>query len=413
MTDGTTQGSAGAITGPTANQLLDLTAISNGINAIRKTQQTITDDLKQLQTANAALWQEASAARERHRKHQKTINRILQFLATMFNKDPMSMDGLTKGKGRAREGSEDVSGQDIKRRRLGLDRMIGDGTENVDVDDQPSPDDLMEIFGSEFAHRPALTPDSFPNIQNQFTTPRLNRKQSQQSTPASDDNWTSAPQRFTNISTPDDDGVKPESDPPSAAPFDQFQHALALSPGIANANHNPLASLDSSTFASLLNSPTRAAAFLSNYETYLNNNGGAAPAPGSGDAAMYPHASSSTQTLGTDLHQTASQLALLSPSPPPIDNLQASTNALTDSYKDAIQIGTAVDEMNDSVEHLARSIGLDLDVPPPGGDSPVISLGEGGYGDAVRGNQQEPEFNVDDFMEGFAQRTDDETAAQW
>lgn len=198
--------------------------------------------------------------------------------------------------------------------------------------------------------------------------------------------------------------------------FDQYQHALALSPSIANANTNPLASLDSSTFASLLNSPTRAAAFLSNYEQYLNANGGSGV---NGEAAMYPHASSSTQTLGTDLHQTASQLALLSPSPPPIDALQASTNSLTNSYKDAIQIGSAVDDMNDSVEHLARSIGLDLDVPPSGGDSPVISLGEGGYGDAVRGNQQEPDFNVDEFMEGFATRSasqalaDDESATHW
>lgn len=167
------------MTGPTANQLLDLTAISNGINAIRKTQQTITDDLKQLQTANAALWQEASAARERHRKHQKTINRILQFLATMFNKDPMNMDGLTKGKGRAREGEEDVSGQEVKRRRLGLDRMIGDGTEHIDLEEPPSPEDLMEIFGSECivqGHADMQTRSRTSNISSLLPGWRDNRR---------------------------------------------------------------------------------------------------------------------------------------------------------------------------------------------------------------------------------------------
>ncbi|KAI0056426.1 hypothetical protein BV25DRAFT_1790424, partial [Artomyces pyxidatus] len=65
-------------------QLLDVNSIVNGIAAIKRHQQTISADLNELKSSNQHLWQEAIAARERHKAHQDTINRILKFLASVF-----------------------------------------------------------------------------------------------------------------------------------------------------------------------------------------------------------------------------------------------------------------------------------------------------------------------------------------
>lgn len=67
-----------------AGQILDINSIVSGIAAIKRHQTAISTDLNDLKTSNQHLWQEAMAARERHKKHQDTINRILKFLAGVF-----------------------------------------------------------------------------------------------------------------------------------------------------------------------------------------------------------------------------------------------------------------------------------------------------------------------------------------
>lgn len=67
-----------------ANQLLDINSIVNGIQAIKRHQAAISADLNELKGSNELLWQEAMTAREKHKKHQDTINRILKFLAGVF-----------------------------------------------------------------------------------------------------------------------------------------------------------------------------------------------------------------------------------------------------------------------------------------------------------------------------------------
>ncbi|KAI0043386.1 hypothetical protein FA95DRAFT_1563355 [Auriscalpium vulgare] len=67
-------------------QVLDVNSIVNGIAAIKRHQQTISADLHELKSSNQHLWQEALAARERHKAHQDTINRILKFLASVFGR---------------------------------------------------------------------------------------------------------------------------------------------------------------------------------------------------------------------------------------------------------------------------------------------------------------------------------------
>ncbi|KDQ33127.1 hypothetical protein PLEOSDRAFT_1069359 [Pleurotus ostreatus PC15] len=49
--------------------------IINGIAAIKRHQTTISAELNQLKRSNQLLWQESLAARQRHQKHQDTINR--------------------------------------------------------------------------------------------------------------------------------------------------------------------------------------------------------------------------------------------------------------------------------------------------------------------------------------------------
>src|ERR1700722_3338053 len=67
-----------------AGQILDISSIVNGISAIKRHQTAISADLNELKNSNQLLWQEALAAREKHKKNKDTINRILKFLAGVF-----------------------------------------------------------------------------------------------------------------------------------------------------------------------------------------------------------------------------------------------------------------------------------------------------------------------------------------
>ncbi|KAI0707745.1 hypothetical protein C8Q76DRAFT_627943 [Earliella scabrosa] len=72
------------LTNVSQGHLMDINSIVNGVAAIKRHQQAISADLSALKQSNDALWKEAVAARQRHAKHQDTINRILKFLAGVF-----------------------------------------------------------------------------------------------------------------------------------------------------------------------------------------------------------------------------------------------------------------------------------------------------------------------------------------
>lgn len=108
------EGGAASIGNLTAGQLLDINSIMNGISAIKRHQQAISADLNELKSSNQHLWQEALAARERHKKHQDTINRILKFLAGVFGNSPDAVK---------HDGPNAAHVIPRKRQRL----MIGDG----------------------------------------------------------------------------------------------------------------------------------------------------------------------------------------------------------------------------------------------------------------------------------------------
>jgi hypothetical protein len=63
---------------------LDIPTLLTDLTAIRKHQTAISADLKELQERNHALWQEAVSSREKHKRQEETINKILRFLAGVF-----------------------------------------------------------------------------------------------------------------------------------------------------------------------------------------------------------------------------------------------------------------------------------------------------------------------------------------
>ncbi|ORX50507.1 hypothetical protein DM01DRAFT_1337682 [Hesseltinella vesiculosa] len=63
---------------------VDLHHILDEIQTIKQHQMNISTQLKTIQNDNAILWQETLEARERHQRHQDTIDKILRFLASVF-----------------------------------------------------------------------------------------------------------------------------------------------------------------------------------------------------------------------------------------------------------------------------------------------------------------------------------------
>lgn len=159
---------------------LDLPTLLTDLAAIRKHQTAISADLKDLQTSNHALWQEAIQSRERHTRQQETINKILRFLATVFGgqvvggesgastpRDGASVvveeesnskvGGNGKGKGKETDGGrivvpkmrsrlllEDVKGRQEARERERQSMEAGDEDED-DEDDDDDDEDIEEI----------------------------------------------------------------------------------------------------------------------------------------------------------------------------------------------------------------------------------------------------------------------------
>ncbi|KAJ3238927.1 stress-responsive transcription factor hsf1 [Chytriomyces hyalinus] len=71
--------------GPTgAGPLVDVNAIVSEISAIKRHQITISTDLKTIQRENQALWNESIVLREQYQRQQDTIDKIVRFLATVF-----------------------------------------------------------------------------------------------------------------------------------------------------------------------------------------------------------------------------------------------------------------------------------------------------------------------------------------
>jgi hypothetical protein len=67
----------------------ELSQLINDIASIKRHQTTISTDLRNLQRDNLILWQDNLAAREKHERHQDMIQKVLQFLATVFSSNQL------------------------------------------------------------------------------------------------------------------------------------------------------------------------------------------------------------------------------------------------------------------------------------------------------------------------------------
>ncbi|KAJ3405483.1 hypothetical protein CcCBS67573_g05455 [Chytriomyces confervae] len=67
-----------------AGPMVDVNAIVSEISAIKRHQITISTDLKTIQRENQALWNESIVLREQYQRQQDTIDKIVRFLATVF-----------------------------------------------------------------------------------------------------------------------------------------------------------------------------------------------------------------------------------------------------------------------------------------------------------------------------------------
>ncbi|TIA90567.1 hypothetical protein E3P99_01500 [Wallemia hederae] len=66
---------------------IDVGTVIAGFTQIQKQQAYISSSLLTLQQSNQRLWQEAAAARERHRQHEETIKKLLQFVSSVYGGD--------------------------------------------------------------------------------------------------------------------------------------------------------------------------------------------------------------------------------------------------------------------------------------------------------------------------------------
>ncbi|KAI7937088.1 hypothetical protein MJO28_015987 [Puccinia striiformis f. sp. tritici] len=100
-------------TNTTPPNTADLQTILMDIMSIKKHQTLISSDLKTLQSSNAHLWKEAIANRDRIKRCQDTINRILGFLAQVFAGKVSSLEDPPLGN--SGQSSSNRTGVNLKR----------------------------------------------------------------------------------------------------------------------------------------------------------------------------------------------------------------------------------------------------------------------------------------------------------
>ncbi|CAL1705521.1 unnamed protein product [Somion occarium] len=404
-------------------QILDINSVINGIAAIKRHQQAISADLNELKNSNQHLWQEALAARERHKKHQDTINRILKFLAGVFG----------QGAEHKHEGSPDS----IQRKRPRL--MIGDVTTNekrkaatveevVDDDDKRSvstPTATFATLDEPIVHSPSVAPSetysppaSDTSTTNYRTTTSPPRTQMNEST-------TPNPSNNGHISPPEAPAAQNQNGPPRSLSPQSMSSALAMQ------NMPPNASTPEmwATLQQMLSTPNqmqRLMQALANQQQYpmppmsepgnlqypVDSNTMNAVGPygaQSHDWSRFPYGPTNVTTNGNLPFPVATAQLQHPPIPPlpqapltrrdsddalgPLLNnaeLLHSAEQLHKAYQDASQIDADVDALQFSINSLIENLGLDPTAittisedaahqatgggAPTGGDTPPTSI---------------------------------------
>lgn len=128
---------------------IDFQTIMSEINAIKRHQMTISEELKRVQKVNLDLWQEQMDTRSRHSKHQETIDKILAFLGSVY--------------GNQRHDEKIIR---PKKRKLLLQQDSSDQIEAADsvFDDEKTKETFDEMFKSA-STSPILRPLRQPNAE--------------------------------------------------------------------------------------------------------------------------------------------------------------------------------------------------------------------------------------------------------
>ncbi|CAK5279560.1 unnamed protein product [Mycena citricolor] len=279
----------------TGNSQLDIQSIVNGIAAIKRHQTTISTELNELKRNNELLWRESEAARTRHQKQQDTINRIVKFLAGVFGHagSPVHKEDVGSAS------PSRVSVVPVRQSRL----MIEGST--------PTRTDLASDGDSPAAFASIETPPSIASPIDRPISPSTTALFSSPSTP----------QTLATEPLPEstDLGTMQRTRSPSSNPdLDAFFQGLS---GMSPAEIQQL--MNSMTVPTIPEFP--------------------ASDPGSSSLMQY-----SPQTPAFDLSQLGS-FPLLSPSPPPLDDV---ANQVGKSWAAAHDIEQDVDAVDNKINNL-------------------------------------------------------------
>ncbi|KAI9065397.1 hypothetical protein FKP32DRAFT_1567795 [Trametes sanguinea] len=344
-------------------QAVDVRSIVDGIAAIRRQQQAIAADLGALKQSNDALWKEAIEARQRHAKHEDTINRILKFLAGLFGR-------VMQGHNREQLNGD---GQAPPRRQM---LMIGDG--------RPSHSEGGEYFADLDAHSDAgsRAQSPFSVASERFATVETPDASVASVTSPGIESVTKSPpkpsqQRFPETQAQDNKvstGVS-SFPAPSSTSVPSLSVSTAAPPEQGRGAPNPEA-MWQATFQHMLNSPAQ---FQRIVQAFNNTNQPyqmPPPGPGAGqpysselsNALHFPAIPQQQQQLtyppvsGPSAHPGfhAPPQYPLSVGPAPNESaLLENTARMQKTYHDTAEIDADIDVLQSNIHSLIRDMGLD------------------------------------------------------
>ncbi|KAI9033673.1 hypothetical protein CLU79DRAFT_724852 [Phycomyces nitens] len=322
---------------------IDLHHIMDEISAIKKHQMDISTQLNSIQRDNQFLWQETISARERHQRHQETIDKILRFLASVFSSEKKSVSIPRKrryllgdidtnySKGGFENGGEDEDEEEeeeIERKR----KVTRLGSPKFDLGDYVDSHTDLSIHDNSLATLPAtLSQSSEPFNSNSPSNPSseladaiaLNDKSKQ------------------DVSTPPPPPPQPPQDQTSLVTTQQLQGLQSLSTLIALAQSNP----------AFLSQLTGEVPFTSpEYMPFIENS--------------LPFNNYSTNDSPTTITTTKSPDTFSTPSPTPGSNMTPNQMSpvngnIANLTKAADAISQGIDALGTNIESLAQHLGFD------------------------------------------------------
>ncbi|KIJ59699.1 hypothetical protein HYDPIDRAFT_32921 [Hydnomerulius pinastri MD-312] len=415
-----------------AGQLLDINSIVNGIQAIKRHQAAISSDLNELKSSNQHLWQEAMAAREKHKKHQDTINRILKFLAGVFGHGESQMRKDEDGHGT----SHAVVPRKPQRLMIGDGRGGKKGVEITEVtEDGPrSSMESAQSTGSMSAFRLAA---HCPNADSQFLPDYFGSADTPPTAPSetfTSPRFASIEPSVTDVPTPTSSETRPLSQ--DTQPFNPTP-SNSTSTSLTTTTPPPQTTNDTMVQAALtqvLNSPSQMQKLLAALASQSISPEVFPPPAQNEQQLLAPYDPShynnmvnaglempidNTRVPATyDFSAAANapspfSLSLLG-GPPEGDQLVPFENhdeRLQKTYRSAAEITNDVDELQSNIQSLIQSLGIDptsLDTSLP---QPVD--GVGGDGGGTGGADMFPsvggqDFDFDSFLMDMPRASEDD-----